>query len=50
MGKGLYNKGRANLPTTISKRSIYIGYRIDSRYKDSKAYSYYSTRISLAGL
>jgi hypothetical protein len=50
IGKRLCNKGRANLPTTTSKRSICIGHGIDSRYKDSKVYNHYRTYISLAGL
>jgi hypothetical protein len=50
MGRRLRDKGRANLLTAMSKRSVYIGHRVDSRYKDSKAYNYYYTRISLTGL
>jgi len=50
MGGRLRNKGRANLPTTTSERSICIGYRADSRYKDSEAYNYYSTHVGLTGL
>jgi len=50
MGKRLYNKGRANLLTAISKYSVYIGRRADNRYKDSKVYNYYYTRIGLTGL
>ena len=50
MGRRLCNKGKANLPTAISKYSVYIGYRINSRYKDFKVYNHYYTYISLARL
>ena len=50
IGRRLRNKGRANLLTAISKYSIYIGYRTDSRYKDFKVCNYYRIRISLARL
>ena len=50
MGKRLCNKGKANLLTAISKRSVYMGYRADNYYKDSKAYNYYHTRVSLTRL
>ena len=50
MGRRLRNKGRANLLTAISKRSIYMGYRADSRYKDFKVYNYYYTYVSLTRL
>ena len=50
IGRRLYNQGRANLPTTISKYSIYIEPRIDYYYKDSKGSSYYYAYVSLARL
>ena len=50
MGKRLYNKGRANLLTAISKCFVYIGYRIDNCYKDFKVYNYYYVYISLTRL
>jgi len=50
MGKRLCNKGKANLLIAISERSVYIGYRIDNRYKDSKAYNYNRTYIGLTRL
>jgi len=50
MGKRLRNKGRANFPATISKRSVYIGYRVDNHYRDFKVYNYYSIRFTLARL
>ena len=50
MGRRLRNKGRANFPIAISKRSVCIGHRADSRYKDSKVYNYYRTHVSLTGL
>ena len=50
MGRKLRNKGRANLPATISKRSVYIGNRVNNRYKDFKAYNYYYTYIGLTRL
>ena len=50
MDRRLRKKGRANLLTAISKRSIYMGYRADNRYKDSKACNYYYTRVGLTGL
>ena len=50
MGKRLCKKGRANLLTAISEHSVYIGYRADNRYKDSKACNYYYTCVGLTGL
>ena len=50
MGGRLYNKGKANLLTAISKYSVCIGYGIDSCYKDSKVCNYYYTHISLTRL
>ena len=50
MGKRLRNKGKANLPTAISKCSVCMGYRADGRYKDSKVCNYYYTRANLTGL
>jgi len=50
MGGRLCNKGRANLLIAISERSVCMGHRADSRYKDFKVCNYYRTRVGLTGL